>query len=34
MVPLYAITSSTAVVPIPGTPTVGGITDTSYIQAA
>jgi len=34
MVPLYSITSTTAVVPQPGTATVGGITDTSYIQAA
>jgi hypothetical protein len=34
MVPLYSITSTTAVVPQAGTPTVGGITDTSYIQAA
>jgi hypothetical protein len=34
MVPLYSITSTTAVVPQPGTPTVGGVSDTSYIQAA
>jgi len=34
MVPLYSITSTTAVVPQPGTPTVGGVTDTSYIQAS
>jgi hypothetical protein len=33
MVPLYSITSTTAVVPQAGTPTVGGVTDTSYIQA-
>ena len=30
--PIYAITSTTAVVPQIGTPTVGGISDTSYIQ--
>jgi hypothetical protein len=33
MVPLYSITSTTAVVPQPGTATVGGVTDTSYIQS-
>lgn len=33
VVPVYSITSTTAVVPQPGTPTVGGITDTSFIQA-
>lgn len=33
-VPLYSITSTTAVVPQPGTPTVGGVSDTSYIQAS
>lgn len=32
MVPVYSITSTTAVVPQPGTPTVGGITDTSFVQ--
>jgi hypothetical protein len=34
MLPIYSITSTTAIVPQAGTPTVGGITDTSYIQAA
>jgi hypothetical protein len=32
--PIYSVTSSTAIPPIPGTPVVGGTTDTSYIQAA
>ena len=34
LVPLYSITSTTAVVPQAGTATVGGVTDTSYIQAS
>lgn len=34
LLPVYSITSTTAVVPQPGTPTVGGVTDTSFIQAS